>query len=119
MANKGKFADWVEGYKLAWNNNNPKDIGKLFAADARYYTGPFDEPWEGREGIVTGWLGRKDKPGSYTFEYEILAAQDEVGVVRGLTHYKDHGRTYSNIWLIKLNSGGECTEFTEWWMRKK
>jgi hypothetical protein len=119
MATKDQFANWVEGYKQAWNTNDPSDIGKLFAPNAKYYTGPFDMPWEGRQGIVAGWLESKDEPGSYTFEYEVLASQDEVGIVRGLTHYKDHDRTYSNIWLIKLNSAGECAEFTEWWMRKK
>ena len=25
--------------------------------------------------------------------------------------------TYSNLWVVRLDAEGRCTEFTEWWMR--
>jgi hypothetical protein len=25
--------------------------------------------------------------------------------------------TYSNLWVIRLDAEGRCTEFTEWWMQ--
>ena len=43
-------------------------------------------------------------------------------MVRGLTTYPAHGdepaETYSNIWLIRLNSDGRAREFAEWWIEK-
>jgi hypothetical protein len=36
--------------------------------------------------------------------------------VQGKTTYHDPPQTYSNLWVIRLDSRGECTEFTEWWM---
>jgi hypothetical protein len=86
---------------------------------ALYYTAPHRKPWKEREGIVKGWLGIKDEPGTWTFEYDVLAVENEAGIVRGLTQYKEEPpKVYSNIWLIRINEMGECTEFTEWWMEK-
>jgi uncharacterized protein (TIGR02246 family) len=109
----------MEEYLKAWNSNDPKDIGQLFSDDAAYLTGPFDEPWTGREEIIRSWLERKDEPGSFRFRYQILAASDDTAVVRGWTEYFEPDREYSNIWVIKLNDQKQCTEFTEWWIRRR
>jgi hypothetical protein len=116
---RSAFINWVEGYIRAWNSNEPQEIGALFSSDASYYTGPFDEPWSGREVIIDEWLGRKDEPGSYTFEYELVATEGDLGIIRALTRYLNPPREYSNIWFIKLNESGESVEFIEWWMKKK
>jgi hypothetical protein len=38
-------------------------------------------------------------------------------VVQGETVYHSLHRTYSNLWVIRLDQEGRCTEFTEWWMQ--
>ncbi|MBA3946856.1 MAG: nuclear transport factor 2 family protein [Herpetosiphonaceae bacterium] len=110
---------WVQGYLHAWGTNNPDAIGQLFSTDARYYTEPFAEPWQGRATIVTNWLERKDEPGTYSFRYEILGVTGERGFVRGWTQYHDPPRQYSNLWVITFDRHGLCHEFTEWWMAHK
>jgi uncharacterized protein (TIGR02246 family) len=105
---------WVDGYVRAWDSNDPADIGALFTDDARYYTAPFREPWQGRDGIVQGWLDRKDQPGDATFEWQPVLVAGEVAIVQGVTVYSDE--TYSNLWVIRLSADGRCHEFTEWWM---
>jgi hypothetical protein len=118
----GRVADlqaltgWIEGYIRAWNSNDPADIGALFAEDARYYPEPFRRPWHGRDQIIRKWLARRDEPGQTTFDWHIIANTDDVAVIQGTTHYPT--RTYSNLWLIRLDTGGQCREFTEWWMRQ-
>ena len=107
---------WVEGYIEAWRTNDPDDIGSLFTDDARYYTAPDREPWTGREGIVEGWIDRKDEPGLWTFRYDVLAECDGVSFVRGWTDYTEAPKRYSNLWVIRLEADGRCSEFTEWWM---
>jgi hypothetical protein len=120
MTDRDAISSWVEGYIRAWNSNDPADIGRLFAENALYYTSPFEEPWRGRDNILAGWLERKDEPGTWEFDYDILAVENDIGVIRGLTHYKEAPpRTYSNIWVTQLNETGECVEFTEFWMKKK
>ena len=114
---------WIAGYVRAWETNDPDDIGRLFAEDARYYTAPHREPWRGREQITAGWLDRKDEPGTWTFHFEVLAVCDDIGFVQGETTYAatadEAAQVYSNLWAIRLDAGGRCTEFTEWWMEQE
>lgn len=113
---------WVAGYVRAWTTNDPEDIGRLFAADAVYFTAPFREPLRGRARIVADWLERRDEPGTWTFAYEIHAICDDLGLVRGRAEYAatadDPARTFSNLWEIRLDAESRCTSFTEWWMEQ-
>lgn len=110
---------WVEMYLRAWTTNDESDIGALFTDDAAYFPTPFSDGWHGRDAIIRGWLDRKDDPGDWSFEYEILCGSDELGVVRGMTRYPGVRRDYSNIWLVRFVPGGRCREFTEWWVERE
>jgi len=114
MTEPDRLTAWIEGYVRAWNSNDPADIGGLFTADAEYYTAPFRPAWRGRERIVEEWLARRDEPGETTFRWQPVAVTDEVAVVQGTTTYPE--RTFSNLWVIRLDTDGRCREFTEWWM---
>lgn len=110
---------WVDGYRAAWEHNDPTAIGALFAPDATYRTDPFAEPWSGRDGIVEAWLAARDEPGQTEFSYEVLAVDGDLGVVEGRTTYHDTSRTYANVWLVRLDGTGACTSFTEYWMLRR
>ena len=113
----GAVDRWMEGYIRAWTTNDPGDIGSLFTEDARYFTAPHRAPWNGRQEIVEGWLGRKDEQGQWDFRHEVVAMADDVAFVRGWTTYYDQGSpNYSNLFVIRLTEDGRCSEFTEWWM---
>ncbi len=107
---------WLDAYRKAWESNDPEDIGALFTDDAEYRTEPWVEPWRGRDAIVSGWLEHADDPGTTTFEWAPLAVTDEVAIVQGTTMYPD--RTYSNLWVIRLDDQGRARAFTEWYMRQ-
>lgn len=107
---------WVDGYVRAWASNDPGEIGALFTEDALYATAPFRKPWRGRVGIVEGWLGRADAPGTWAFRSEIVAVAGEIGFVRGWTRYEDPATEVSNLWVVRLVADGRCAEFAEWWM---
>ena len=106
----------MQGYVRAWGTNERDDIGSLFTDDAVYYTAPHREPWRTRDGIVEGWLDRKDEPGDWEFRYEILDVCGGRGYVRGWTHYTTDDPDYSNLWVVSLDDEGRCSEFIEWWM---
>jgi uncharacterized protein (TIGR02246 family) len=117
MPDAEQVTRWIEAYRRAWNSNDPQDIGALFAEDARYVSEPFSEPWRGRAAIVKNWLGRKDAPGQTEFEWRLVATVDDLAIVQGTTTYLRPPATYSNLWLIRLDPTGQCTTFSEWWMR--
>lgn len=108
---------WVQAYVRAWDSNDPEDVAALFTDDARYYSLPTRPAIEGRDAIVTDWLARRDEPGDYQFRYEILAASDDLGFVRGWTTYVGPPvEQYHNLWVLRLDAEGRAKEFTEWWM---
>jgi ketosteroid isomerase-like protein len=107
---------WIAAYERAWSSNDPDEIGALFADDAVYYTAPFREPWRGRAEIVAGWLERKDAPGGWSFSWQALVDEPDVSIITGTTTYLDPPQGYSNLWVIRLDPEGRCSEFTEWWM---
>jgi uncharacterized protein (TIGR02246 family) len=108
---------WVDAYVRAWNSNDPAAIGALFSQDAAYCTEPYSAPWRGRDEIVRQWLDHKDEPGETEFRRQPVAISPDVAVIQGETVYRTPPRTYSNLWVIRLDPDGRCTEFTEWWMR--
>lgn len=117
--NREELNDWVERYVRAWESNRPEDIGELFTDDARYFTAPHREPWTGREGIIEGWLDRKDEPGDWSFRWEIRAVCDDMGFVRAWISYPQEDHDYSSLWEVTLDDEGRCSEFVEWFMEIK
>jgi hypothetical protein len=67
---------WLEMYVRAWTTNDVGDIRALFSDDASYFPTPFSPGWHGVDDIVAGWLERKDEPGDWSFEYEVLCGSD-------------------------------------------
>jgi SnoaL-like protein len=116
MTDSKTVEQWLAGYLRAWASNRPADIEALFTPDAIYRPTPHSDGWHGREAIVAGWLGRKDEPGTWSFEHSILAIDADVAVVQGRTIYKDPPLDYSNLWILRLDPDGRCREYVEWWI---
>lgn len=106
---------WTAGYLRAWRSNEPADIRAIFADDAVYRADPWTVSARGRDAIVEFWLDRRDDPGTWEFDWHVLAVADRAGFVQGVTRYDD-GTVYSNLWVVRLDADGRATEFTEWWM---
>ena len=116
---KADFKNWLAGYVKAWKSNNARDIAALFTEDAVYSTGPFDAPWVGQQAIIDGWIGIGDRPEDWSFDYEVIAVDGDLGVVKGTTVYRDPPNTFSNLWLIRLAEDRRCKEFREMFVMKR
>lgn len=115
-----RFGEWMKGYLKAWHSNDPADITPLFTEDARYLPTPFSPPWVGPEKIAREWIDRKDEPGGWEFDYDVIARDGDVTIVKGTTRYtKPEKIDYANLWAVTLDADGRCSEFTEWWMEIK
>jgi uncharacterized protein (TIGR02246 family) len=116
--------EWMQRYVQAWSTDDPEDIGALFTEDARYFTEPYAEPWNGREEIVRKWVEGGDSNVEWAFAYGIVAVDGDVAVIRGLTEYApekegEAAKIYHNLWVIRFADDGRALEFTEWWMKTK
>jgi SnoaL-like domain len=115
------LSSWLNRYVAAWRSNDAEQIGSLFSDAAVYRWHPYDTGdavAHGREAIVKAWLDEPDEPGSWEMTVEPLAVTGDLGVARCLTVYpeEDGGKRYHNIFLIRLDDEGRCSDFTEYFM---
>ncbi len=123
MIDRKSVAAWLEAYVQAWKTYDPQAIGALFSEDATYAYDPFDEPVRGREAIVASWLENRDTPGTYDAHYEPIMIEGDRALANGRSFYFEaDGVTrkaeWNNIFLLRFDEQGRCTEYREWYMRR-
>jgi nuclear transport factor 2 (NTF2) superfamily protein len=114
-------AEWLDRYVEAWTSYDPDAIRSLFAEDAEYRYRPSDEPLRGREAIVADWLRDRDAPGTYEASYAPWAVEGKRAVATGRSTYSapDNAAVYDNVFLLEFDEAGECTSFTEVFVKQR
>jgi hypothetical protein len=122
--NRDDVDRWLERYVAAWKSYERAEIGDLFSDDAVYRYHPWDEPVLGRDAIVESWLeeDRLDEPGSFEASYTAFAVDGDRAVAVGRSTYLGDGgavdKAYDNVYLLRFDGDGRCSEFTEWFMQR-
>lgn len=125
MERRGEIDHWMAEYVRAWSSDREEEISALFTDQARYYTEPYKAPLVGRERIASWWVGQGEAHSRWSFDYEVIAAEGDLFVVRGRTVYPDNltaaGRpeVYHNLWLVTLADDGRARDFVEYWMSEE
>ena len=122
---------WLEAYVRAWKTYDRDQIAALFAEHVSYRYHPYDEPIVGRDAVVKAWLGdgehadasTPDKPGTYDAAYRTAAVDGDVAVATGTTTYSPEpgaaaSTVFDNCFVMRFDSAGRCTEFTEWYVHR-
>jgi ketosteroid isomerase-like protein len=115
---------WLADYVEAWLSYDRGKIEALFAEDVSYRYHPDDDPIQGRDALVESWLEERDEPGTYQAEYHAVAVDGDVAIATGTsTYFTESGgpvdRIYDNCYVMRFDSKGRCSEFTEWFMQRK
>jgi hypothetical protein len=123
---------WLADYVEAWMTYDRDKIEALFAENVAYRYHPWDDPIEGRDEVIKAWLaegdhpeaGTRDEPGTYEATYRAFAVEGDAAAATGTSSYRDDAdgpfaRVYDNCFLMRFDSDGRCTEFTEWFMQRK
>jgi hypothetical protein len=75
----------------------------------------------GRDAIVADWLKDPDDPSEWDAHYEPLAIDGDVHVATGWSRYLHPDGSlrdeYSNVFVCRFDASGQCSAFSEWWMR--
>ena len=118
MPSRERVQAWLDAYVEVWRTYDRDAIAELFSADASYAYHPYDdEPLRGREAIVESWLSERDEPGSWEASYAPLLVDGDRAVATGESRYAD-GRTFSNLYVMRFDGEGRCSEFVEWYMEQ-
>ena len=122
MADVAAVQRWLDAYVAAWRSNDRADITALFTEDAVYRPLPYDQPLRGGEATARAWIADPDPPGSWTADYQAVAATGEVGVGRGVTRYRAGGgrpeREYANVFVLRFDEQGRCHDYVEWLVKR-
>ncbi len=115
-------ASWLERYVAAWKSGERSEIEALFGPDARYRYHSYDEPIVGTAAIADSWLDDPDEPGSFDASYACFAADDDAAVAIGRsTYFAADGavdRVYDNVFTLRFDAEGRCSDFTEWYVKR-
>jgi hypothetical protein len=121
MIDETRIRDWLAAYHHAWTTDTPGDVALLFTDDVRYFTAPYREPLAGIGAVTEYWVGEGESRVPWSFEYQVLAQEGDLFVVRAVTTYPDGTRDadgaeiFHNLWLITLY-GDRASDFVEYFM---
>ena len=118
------FEAWLRDYFRAWVSNDPADVVPLFTEDAVYFTGPFREPWHGRETIVATWVSDPWAQRDVETAYEVLAVRGDIGIAHWRVSYTPAGQPDDRVELdgvlvLRFAPDGRCREHREWFDRRR
>jgi ketosteroid isomerase-like protein len=113
-----ELADWIEGYRRAWEDADTELLVSLFTEDASYRSSPFREPNLGHDGIRAYWeraagtqQGVEVRMGEPLVEGNVAAVEwwttmdgPDGGVV-----------TLPGCLLLQFAGDGRCFDLREYW----
>ena len=102
----------MNAYGAAFARQDADAAAALFTDDAIYEWGPFGDLLRGPDEIRAKWIEAADAS-TATFDYELIAVTDEVGVARWVaTHtYPDKLLRYDGIFAVKLDDSRWAASF--------
>lgn len=116
---------WLDAYVAAWQSWDESAIADLWSEDAIWYR-PFGIRARGRDAITSEWFAEQhlfqDHP--YEGRYEPIAVDGGRVVAHGRTTFYDPDSgepvtEYDNVWLLRFDGDGRCSEFHEWYARRE
>lgn len=87
--------EWIEGYRVAWEQGDPEAATALFTADATYRDNIFEPPHIGATGVHEYWA-------------DVTGSQSDARVRMGAP-FVDGGRVAVEFWTNMKVDGAEVT----------
>lgn len=113
---RGQVASWIEAYERAWRTPGTSGLAEIFAPDAVYRQGPYDEPVRGLPAICRMWEAERDGPDeAFRMTSDIVAVDGATAVTRVEVRYAEPIRQeYRDLWVMRFTDEGLCASFEEW-----
>jgi hypothetical protein len=113
-----ELADWIEGYRRAWAENDVDLVLPLFTEDASYRSSAFREPNLGHEGIRAYWeetagtqRGVEVRMGEPLVDGNLVAVEWWTT----MDDAEDGSITLPGCLLLQFAPDGRCFDLREYW----
>jgi ketosteroid isomerase-like protein len=113
---RSDVTSWVTAYERAWRTPGRDHLAGLFAEDASYRQGPYEQPVLGLPAIARMWEAERDGPDElFRMTSEVVAIDGDTAVVRVDVWYGDPvDNEYRDLWIMRFDEDGRCRSFEEW-----
>ena len=110
-------SEWIESYRLAWENADADAAAGLFTEDATYRSNPFRPPHRGREGIRAYWRSATESQSNTKVAMGHPVREANRVVVEWWTEMDDDGAplTLPGALILDFNEQGLCTALREYY----
>jgi hypothetical protein len=110
-----KLADWINGYRRAWEQNDAELLVSLFTEDASYRSSPFREPHVGHDGIRAYWARAAGTQQEVEVRMGEPVVDGNVVAVEWWATMDDAVVTLPGCLLLQFGPDGRCFDLREYW----
>jgi nuclear transport factor 2 (NTF2) superfamily protein len=112
-----RLEDWIEGYRLAWENRDARAVSGLFTPDATYRSHILEDAHQGRAGVQTYWSSVTSTQGEVRVRMGRPFVDGNRVAVEFWTNMKAEGEdvTLPGCLLLDFDENGLCRSLREYW----
>lgn len=109
--------EWVESYRLAWEQADDESVGELFTEDATYRSNIFEEPHHGRDGVRAYWRQATETQSDISVRMGRPFGEGSRVAVEWWTTMDNEGEpvTLPGCLLLEFDADGRCSSLREYW----
>ncbi|MEX0795326.1 MAG: nuclear transport factor 2 family protein [Acidimicrobiia bacterium] len=109
--------EWVESYRLAWEQSDDESVAALFTENATYRSNIFEEPHVGREGIRAYWRQATETQSDTSVRMGRPFGEGNRVAVEFWTTMDNEGAPVSlpGCLLLQFEPDGRCASLREYW----
>jgi predicted SnoaL-like aldol condensation-catalyzing enzyme len=109
--------EWLERYRIAWEEGDPEAAAALFTEDAVYRSSPFREPHLGQEGVRDYWVQATSSQNEARVRLGSPITEGNKVAVEWWATMRDDGAeiTLPGTLFLRFAPDGRCEELRETW----
>jgi ketosteroid isomerase-like protein len=112
-----RLDEWIEGYRVAWEQADVDLVLTLFTEDATYRSLIFAEPHVGLDGVADYWRSVTSRQSDVSVRMGRPFVDGDRVAVEWWTQMKSDGDdvTLPGCLLLRMAPDGRCRELREYW----